>query len=37
MFHTVNLRQTEHARRNGLNDVTVAGKAWIKCNPEIFC
>ena len=37
MFHTINLRQAGHAGRNGLNNVKVEGKAWIKCNPEIFC
>ena len=36
MFHTINLRQAGHAGRNGLNNVTVEGKAWIKCNPETF-
>lgn len=36
MFHTVNLRQVGHAGRNGLNDVTVERKSWIKCNPKNF-
>ena len=36
MFHTINLRQAGREGRNSLDDVTVEGKAWIKCNPEIF-
>jgi hypothetical protein len=38
MFRTVNLRQAGHARGDSqINDTKVEGKAWIKCNSEIFC